>query len=91
MKVKGKLPDSHKNKQKNKGTAILKRKCAPIQPKKAKFEESHKLKKAISKTVNKKMEEEIRSRALDRKTTLSKAQEAMIAHNAAKTAAATTS
>ncbi|XP_077293953.1 uncharacterized protein LOC143916634 [Arctopsyche grandis] len=83
MKVKSKLPDNVKNK-KTKGSAITKRSNAPIQSKKKNIEETHRIKKIISKNVNKKMEEEIRSRATDRKSTLSNAQKAMVAHNAAK-------
>lgn len=52
----------------------------PIQPKKAKFEEAAKLKKAISKSVYKAMENEMRARALD-KPNLSRTQQAVAEHN----------
>ena len=45
---------------------------APIQPKKSKFQEANNLKKMISKTVNKTMEDELRKRALDGKMSLTK-------------------
>lgn len=83
MKVKSKLPDNAKNK-KSKGTAISKRSNAPIQPKKKNVEDANRIKKMITKTVNKKVEEEIRSRAVDRKITLSNAQKATVAHNKSK-------
>ncbi|XP_076386784.1 uncharacterized protein LOC100884084 isoform X2 [Megachile rotundata] len=62
LKVKTKVPASAKGKAKNKN--------APIQPKKKKFEESHKLKQMISKTVNRAMENELREKALDGKQSL---------------------
>lgn len=83
MKVKSKLPENVKNK-KSKGSAISKRNNAPIQPKKKNVEEVNRIKKIITKNVNKKVEEEIRSRATDRKVTLSNAQKATIAHNSSK-------
>lgn len=55
----------------------------PIKPKKQHFEESHKLKKLITKTLNKSVEEEMRSRASGNKN-LSKVQQAVAAHNSKK-------
>lgn len=54
---------------------------APIQQKKAKFAESQKLKQIISKTVNRSMEEEMRSRAREGQINLSKAQLAVAKHH----------
>ncbi|KAK6625250.1 hypothetical protein RUM43_005544 [Polyplax serrata] len=68
MKVKAKLPDSVKKKKK--GSAISKRGNAPIVPKKNKNIELHKLKTAITKTVNATAEEELRAIALDGKKSL---------------------
>lgn len=45
---------------------------APVQPKKAKLQEAHKLKKMITKTVNNAMEDELRDRALEGKKSLTK-------------------
>lgn len=45
---------------------------APVQPKKAKFQEAHKLKKMITRTVNSAVENELRERALDGKKSLTK-------------------
>lgn len=45
---------------------------APIQPKKKKFEETHKLKQIITKTVNKAMEDELREKALEGKRSLTR-------------------
>lgn len=59
----------------------------PIKPKKKAFEEAHKLKKLITKTVNKAVEEEIRSRASDGNKTLSKAQQFVAAHSSSKPSA----
>ncbi|CAK9812476.1 hypothetical protein ANTQUA_LOCUS7281 [Anthophora quadrimaculata] len=75
LKVKTKVPVSLKGKAKVKnkgGLAIHRRNNAPIQPKKKKFEESHKLKQMITKTVNKAMEDELRQKALDGKMSLTK-------------------
>ncbi|KOC70890.1 hypothetical protein WH47_02156 [Habropoda laboriosa] len=75
LKVKTKVPASSKSKAKDKnkrGLAIQRRNNAPIQPKKMKFEESHKLKQMITKTVNKAMENELRQKALDGKMSLTK-------------------
>jgi len=74
LKVKAKLPQSSKPKQgKNKkGPAIQRRGNAPVRPKKAKLEEAHKLKKIITRTVNKAMEEELRDKALNGKKSLTK-------------------
>lgn len=45
---------------------------APVQPKKTKLQETQKLKKMISKTVNTAVEDELRGRALDGRKTLAK-------------------
>lgn len=73
-KVKAKLPPSLKTKEskKQKGPASKRRGNAPIQPKKAKFEDAHKLKKMISKNVNRAMENELRQKAMDGKTSLTR-------------------
>lgn len=56
----------------------------PVKPKMKKFEEAHKLKKLISKAVNKSVEDEIRARASSSsKTNLSKAQQVVAAYNTA--------
>ncbi|KYM97874.1 PREDICTED: uncharacterized protein LOC108778058 [Cyphomyrmex costatus] len=76
LKVKTKLPTSVKTKANKgkgkKGPAIQRRGNAPVQPKKAKLQETQKLKKMISKTVNTVMEDELREKALDGKKTLAK-------------------
>lgn len=74
LKVKTQLPSSAKGKSNKpkKGPAIQRRGNAPVQPKKKKFEEAHKLKQMITKTVNKAMEDELRERALEGKKALVK-------------------
>ncbi|XP_012269569.2 uncharacterized protein LOC105693905 [Athalia rosae] len=79
LKVKAKLPASSKakssaskNNSSKKGQPIQRRGNAPVRPKKTKFEEQNKLKKIISKTVNKAMEKELRQRALGGKQSLTK-------------------
>ncbi|KAF3430596.1 hypothetical protein E2986_13172 [Frieseomelitta varia] len=74
LKVKTNVPTvKEKNKNKNKNTpAIQRRNNAPIQPKKRKFEETHKLKQMITKTVNKAMEIKLREKALEGKMSLTK-------------------
>ncbi|OAD62772.1 hypothetical protein WN48_07229 [Eufriesea mexicana] len=77
LKVKSKVPSPIKNKNKGKNKkslAIQRRSNAPIQPKKRKFEEAHKLKQMITRTVNKAMEDELRKKALDGKKSLKKVQ-----------------
>lgn len=54
---------------------------APIQSKKHKFEEAHKLKQVITKTVNKKNEDDIRKVAYEGQTKLSQAQLAVQEHH----------
>ncbi|KAL1501349.1 hypothetical protein ABEB36_006684 [Hypothenemus hampei] len=81
LKVKTKLPANSKKQQK-KGSANTKRSNAPIKPKKQKFEEAHKLKQIITKTVNKAVEEEIRAKAGKSNFNLSKAQQAVAKYNA---------
>ncbi|XP_015599106.1 uncharacterized protein LOC107269586 [Cephus cinctus] len=78
LKVKAKPPPSGKNKanKSKKGAAVQRRGNAPIQSKKTKFQEAHKLKKAITKTVNKTMEDELRKRALGGKQSLTKKESA---------------
>ncbi|XP_005185631.1 uncharacterized protein LOC101888893 [Musca domestica] len=79
---KAKLPASVQKKQKQKNSAAFTRRSnAPIQAKKSKFNEHQKIKQAISKTLNKSVEEEMRSRAAEGKLKLSKAQEAVAKHN----------
>ncbi|XP_073840939.1 uncharacterized protein [Musca autumnalis] len=78
---KAKLPESIQKKQKQKNAAFTRRSNAPIQAKKSKFNEHQKIKQAISKTLNKSVEEEIRSRAREGHLNLSKAQEAVAKHN----------
>ncbi|XP_050081086.1 uncharacterized protein LOC126568621 [Anopheles maculipalpis] len=83
LKVKSKAPPNLKKAQANKkkGTAFSKRKNAPIQSKKHKFEEAHKLKQVITKTVNKKNEDDIRKVAYEGQTNLSQAQLAVLEHH----------
>jgi len=61
---------------------------APIQAKKAKFNETQKIKSVISKSVNKSVESELRSRAHEGYIQLSKAQEAVAKHHASQAKAA---
>ncbi|XP_014474063.1 PREDICTED: uncharacterized protein LOC106744117 [Dinoponera quadriceps] len=74
LKVKTKLPEKVKAKAKKgkKGPAIQRRGNAPVQPKKAKLQETAKLKKMITKAVNNDMEDELRERALEGKKSLTK-------------------
>ncbi|XP_029165317.1 uncharacterized protein LOC114936313 [Nylanderia fulva] len=74
LKVKTKVPASVKTKTKKikKGPAIQRRGNAPVQPKKTKLQETQKLKKMISKTVNKTIEDELREAAMNGKKTLAK-------------------
>nr|XP_014099123.2 leydig cell tumor 10 kDa protein homolog [Bactrocera oleae] len=84
---KAKLPASVQKKQKQKtAKPFTRRSNAPIQPKKAKFNEQQKIKNAISKTVNKSVENELRSRAVEGQIKLCKAQEAVAKHHQAKAA-----
>ncbi|KAJ8932393.1 hypothetical protein NQ318_012743 [Aromia moschata] len=82
LKVKTKLPQNVKSKGKqDKGKAVTKRSNCPIQPKKKKHEEAQKLKQAISKTLNKAVEDEMRNRATSSQKPLSKAQQAVANHH----------
>lgn len=82
LKVKTKLPSTVKEKNKNKKNfAIQRRNNAPIQPKKKKFEETHKLKQMITKTVNKAMEDELREKALEGKKSLTKKNSSILKKN----------
>lgn len=54
---------------------------APIQQKKQKFAESQKLKQLVSKSVNKNVEAELRSRAKEGQINLSNAQKAVAKHH----------
>ncbi|XP_053670145.1 uncharacterized protein LOC128720496 [Anopheles nili] len=82
LKVKSKAPPNVKKAaSKKKGTAFNKRKNAPIQSKKHKFEEAHKLKQVITRTVNKKNEEEMRKIVYEGQTNLSQAQLAVQEHH----------
>ncbi|XP_065360843.1 uncharacterized protein LOC135954580 [Calliphora vicina] len=79
---KAKIPASIQKKQKQKNApAFTRRSNAPIQAKKAKFNENQKIKHAISKTLNKSVENEMRSRAMAGHINLSKAQQAVAKHN----------
>ncbi|KAI8117340.1 hypothetical protein FF38_09278 [Lucilia cuprina] len=79
---KAKLPASIQKKQKQKNAAAFTRRSnAPIQAKKSKFNENQKIKQAISKTLNKSVESEMRSRAMEGHINLSKAQQAVAKHN----------
>ncbi|KFB52316.1 AGAP011636-PA-like protein [Anopheles sinensis] len=80
LKVKSKPPQNSKKPQ-NKGSAFSKRKNAPIQSKKHKFLEDHKLKQVITKTVNKKNEDDLRKVAYEGQTKLSQAQLAVQEHH----------
>lgn len=62
----------------------------PIQSKKHKFQEASKLKKIVSKNVNRAVEEEMRSRASDGKKNFSKAEQAVAANNMAQTSTQST-
>uniref|UniRef100_T1H0Y7 Uncharacterized protein n=1 Tax=Megaselia scalaris TaxID=36166 RepID=T1H0Y7_MEGSC len=64
---------------------------APIQAKKTKFTENQKIKEAISRSVNKNMENELRGRANDSVTRISSAQKAVADHHKAKAAQAESS
>lgn len=74
LKVKTKLPAAVKTKVKKvkKDSAIQRRGNAPVQPKKAKLQETQKLKKIISKAVNNTIEDELREAAMDGRKTLAK-------------------
>lgn len=77
LKVKTKLPQNAKVKKTiKKGKAVTKRANCPVPSSRTKVDEVRKLKRVVTKTVNKSIEEEIRSRALDKKS-LSKVQEAV--------------
>ncbi|GAB0087872.1 uncharacterized protein DMENIID0001_022260 [Sergentomyia squamirostris] len=81
-KVKTKMPDSIKQKlKKKKGVAFTRRANAPIQPKKAKLQDTQKIKQLLSKAVNKSVEEDIRSRAQEGEINFSKAQKAVAKHH----------
>ncbi|KAK9886967.1 hypothetical protein WA026_019225 [Henosepilachna vigintioctopunctata] len=82
LKIKSKVPDNVKAKKKSKGSAFTKRNNRPTKAKK-KFEDSHKLKQIITKTVNKAVEEDIRAQA-GSKPTLSKAQQAVADYHSKK-------
>lgn len=87
MKVKSKVPDSGKKKQSaKKGQSCTQRQNRPIKSKKAKFEESAKLKKIITKSVNKAAEQEIRNMSAGGSHKLSRAQEAVAKYNNATSA-----
>ncbi|XP_058829491.1 uncharacterized protein LOC131688896 [Topomyia yanbarensis] len=81
LKVKAKPPSNVKKGANKKGNAFNKRKNAPIQSKKHKFYEAHKLKQAVTKTVNKKNEDEIRKLVYDGQKNLSQAQQAVSEHH----------
>ncbi|EDW69812.1 uncharacterized protein [Drosophila virilis] len=86
---KAKLPAAIQNKKKQqKQAAFTRRANAPIQAKKGKFNETQKIKAVISKSVNKCVESELRSRAHEGYIQLSKAQEAVAKHHSTQAAAA---
>ncbi|XP_030570443.1 uncharacterized protein LOC115769669 [Drosophila novamexicana] len=86
---KAKLPAAIQNKKKQqKQAAFTRRANAPIQAKKGKFNETQKIKAVISKSVNKSVESELRSRAHEGYIQLSKAQEAVAKHHSTQAAAA---
>ncbi|XP_063984120.1 uncharacterized protein LOC135166080 [Diachasmimorpha longicaudata] len=74
LKVKTSTPGGKKTQAKGgkKGLQVQRRNNAPIKPKKSKFEEAHKLKQMITKTVNRAMENELRDKALEGKKSLTK-------------------
>lgn len=80
LKVKTK-PIGNKKKPAKQGKAFTTRKRAPVQSKKHKFEEAHKLKQVISKTVNQKNEEDIRKLVYEGERNLSQAQQAVKEHH----------
>ncbi|XP_029710108.2 uncharacterized protein LOC109408366 [Aedes albopictus] len=80
LKVKTKAPVNNKKANK-KGAAFSKRKNAPIQSKKHKFQEAHKLKQVVSKAVNQQNEDNIRKLAYESQTKLSQAQQAVLDHH----------
>ncbi|KAK4872803.1 hypothetical protein RN001_014832 [Aquatica leii] len=81
LKVKSKLPAAVKSK-KGKGKAMTQRANHPIKPKKQMLQETQKMKRVVTKNVNKAVEDEMRSRAYDgQKKKLSKAQEAVAAYH----------
>ncbi|KAK5639755.1 hypothetical protein RI129_010566 [Pyrocoelia pectoralis] len=82
LKIKSKLPPNVKNKKHvQKGKAVTQRANCPIKPKKQKQQETHKLKQIVTKSVNKSVEEEMRSRAYEGQRQLSKAQEAVATYH----------
>ncbi|XP_030387494.1 uncharacterized protein LOC115634080 [Scaptodrosophila lebanonensis] len=86
---KAKLPAAIQKKQKQqKQAAFTRRSNAPIQARKSKFNETQKIKSVISKSVNKSVENELRSRAHEGYIQLSKAQEAVAKHHSSVAAAA---
>ncbi|KAF5272696.1 hypothetical protein FQA39_LY07723 [Lamprigera yunnana] len=80
LKVKSKLPPKVKGK-KGKGKPVTKKANAPIKPKKQKQQEAQKMKRIVTKSVNKTVEEEMRSRAYEGQRKLSNAQEAVAAYH----------
>ncbi|KAL5292974.1 hypothetical protein ACFFRR_011626 [Megaselia abdita] len=70
-------------KQKQSGQAFTRRSNAPIKSKKGKYTENQKIKDAISRTVNQKMEHELRGRASDTVARISSAQKAVADHHKA--------
>ncbi|XP_063708598.1 uncharacterized protein LOC134837173 [Culicoides brevitarsis] len=86
MKTKANLPANVKNKKKQGGQAFNRKKNAPIKQKKLKNVEATKLKQIISKAVNSNIEEEMRRRAYEGQTTLSRVQETVAKHHKSKDA-----
>ncbi|XP_055600486.1 uncharacterized protein LOC129749532 [Uranotaenia lowii] len=87
MKVKSKAPVNNKKPGNKKGSAFSKRKNAPIQSKKHKFNEAHKLKQVVSRAVNQKNEDEIRKLVYEGQKNLSQAQQAVMEHHKKQPAA----
>ncbi|CAH1986685.1 unnamed protein product [Acanthoscelides obtectus] len=81
LKTKAKLPGNIKSKQKPKGGAVTKRANRPIKPKKAGKDEIRKLNQIVTKTVNSAIEQDIRNRAIPKRQTMSKAQQAVSEHH----------
>ncbi|CAG9806158.1 unnamed protein product [Chironomus riparius] len=81
-KTKAKLPDNVKHKTFNKtnkqNSAFQKRKSAPA---KQKLKDKQKIQEAITKSVNRKNEDEMRSRSVSHKPNLSSAQKAVANHH----------
>ncbi|XP_055631829.1 uncharacterized protein LOC129771807 [Toxorhynchites rutilus septentrionalis] len=85
LKLKKKDPVNNKKGANKKGEAFSRRKRAPIQSKKHKFQESLKLQQAVSRTLNQKNEDDIRKLVYEGQKNLSQAQQAVSEHHKKKT------